>query len=87
MQALQTGGADGVGFEPGLADTMLHQTEIAMRHQEQLGLTPVLLVPGPLRLLLARFLKRSLPQLRVLSQAELPESKTIKVTGLVGGRS
>ena len=87
MQALQTGGGDGVGFEPGLADTILAQTALVTQRQEQLGLTPVLLVPGPLRMMLARFLKRSLPQLRVLSQAELPESKTIKVTGLVGGRS
>jgi len=87
MQALQTGGADGVGFEPGLADTILSQTALVTQRQEQLGLTPVLLVPGPLRMMLARFLRRSLPQLRVLSQAELPESKIIKVTGLVGGRS
>ena len=84
MQALQTGGPDGVGFEPGLADTILSQTDLASRHQEQLGLTPVLVVQPPLRLLLARFLRRSLPQLRVLSQNEVPESKIIKVTSLVG---
>jgi len=86
-QALQSGGVDGVGLEPGLADTILSQTELASRHQEQLGLTPVLIVPAGLRQLLARFLKRSLPQLRVLSHAEIPESKTIKVTSLVGGQS
>ncbi len=86
-QALQSGGVDGVGLEPGLADTILSQTELASRHQEQMGLTPVLIVPAGLRQLLARFLKRSLPQLRVLSHAEIPESKTIKVTSLVGGQS
>jgi len=86
-QALQSGGVDGVGLEPGLADTILSQTELAARHQEQMGLTPVLIVPAGLRLLLARFLKRALPQLRVLSHAEVPESKTIKVTSLVGGQS
>jgi flagellar biosynthesis protein FlhA len=86
LQALQTSGPDGTGIEPGLADTIAVQTEQATRYQEQMGLTPVLLVPAPLRALLARFLRRALPQLKVLSQAELPESKTIKVTRLVGGQ-
>jgi len=85
-QALQSGGADGVGLEPGLADTIITQTELASRHQEQMGLTPVLVVPAPLRMLLARFLRRSLPQLKVLSHAEIPETKTLKVTSLVGGQ-
>jgi flagellar biosynthesis protein FlhA len=87
MQAMQASGPEGGGIEPGLADTLITQTENAARHQEQLGLTPVLLVPGPLRALLARFLRRAMPQLRVLSHAEVPDSKTIKVTSLVGGQA
>ena len=87
LQALQSGGPDGAGIEPGLADTLAVQAEQAARAQEQMGLTPVLLVPAPLRPLLARFLRRTLPQLRVLSHAELPDSKTIKVTNLVGGQA
>ncbi|MES2071553.1 MAG: flagellar biosynthesis protein FlhA [Pseudomonadota bacterium] len=87
MQALQTSGPDGSGIEPGLADTLASQTEVAAQNQEKLGLTPVLLVPGPLRALLSRFLRRTLPQLKVLSHAELPETKTIRVTSLVGGQS
>ncbi|CAN5850222.1 flagellar biosynthesis protein FlhA [soil metagenome] len=86
MQALQTSGPDGAGIEPGLADTLASQTEVAAQQQEQMGLTPVLLVPGPLRALLSRFLRRTLPQLKVLSHAELPETKTIRVTSLVGGQ-
>ncbi|MFC3109619.1 flagellar biosynthesis protein FlhA [Undibacterium arcticum] len=86
MQALQASGPDGAGIEPGLADTLVAQAEQATRQQEQLGLTPVLLVPAPLRALLARFLRRALPQLKVLSHAELPDSKTIRVTSLVGGQ-
>ncbi|MBK4737004.1 flagellar biosynthesis protein FlhA [Noviherbaspirillum pedocola] len=86
MQALQNGGPDGAGIEPGLADTLVTQTAQAVQQQEQQGATPVLLVPGPLRLLLSRFLRRSLPQLKVLSHAEIPETKTIKVTALVGGQ-
>ncbi|WP_211097261.1 flagellar biosynthesis protein FlhA [Herbaspirillum sp. ST 5-3] len=87
MQAMQSGGPDGAGIEPGLADTIVAQAEQATRQQEQMGLTPVLLVPGPLRALLARFLRRALPQLKVLSHAELPDSKTIRVTSLVGGQA
>ncbi|MBC7415965.1 MAG: FHIPEP family type III secretion protein, partial [Herminiimonas sp.] len=84
MQALQASGPEGAGIEPGLADTLAFQAEQATRQQEQMGLTPVLLVPGPLRALLARFLRRAIPQLKVLSHAEVPDSKTIKVTSLVG---
>ena len=85
MHALQATGSDGAGIEPGLADTLVVQTEQAVRKQEQMGYTPVLLVPAQLRTLLSRFLRRALPQLKVLSHAELPDSKTIKVTSLVGG--
>lgn len=84
LQALQTGGAEGGGIEPGLAETLVNQTVQASQLQEQMGYTPVLLVPAPLRAMLARFLRRTLPQLKVLSHAELPDSRTIKVTHLVG---
>lgn len=86
MQSLQSGGLDGAGLEPGLADTIVAQADAAAKHQQQMGLTPVLLVAAPLRSLLARFLRRSLPQVKVLSQAELPENKTIRVTSLVGAQ-
>jgi flagellar biosynthesis protein FlhA len=86
MQALQASGDSG-GIEPGLADSLVQQTEMAAQRQEQMGFAPVLLVGAPLRTLLARFLRRALPQLRVLSHAEVPESKTIKVTSLVGGQA
>jgi flagellar biosynthesis component FlhA len=46
--------------------------------------TPVLLAPAPLRNLLSRFLRRALPQLKVLSHAQVPETKTIRETSLVG---
>ena len=83
MQAMGAGG-DGSGIEPGLADTIAQQAGQAAAQQEQMGLTPVLLVPGPLRALLSRFLRRALPQLKVLSHSEIPETKTIRVTSLVG---
>lgn len=85
-QALQASGQEGAGIEPGLADTIAAQAEAATRQQEAMGLTPVLLVPAQLRTLLSRFLRRALPQLKVLSHAEVPDSKTIRVTSLVGGQ-
>jgi len=87
MQAIHASGGDGAAIEPGLAEALTTQTETAAKHQEEMGMTPVLLVPAPLRALLSKFLRRTLPQLKVLSHAELPETKTIRVTSLVGGQS
>jgi flagellar biosynthesis protein FlhA len=85
MQAMQNNAANGTSIEPGLADTLAKQTEEAAKQQEQMGLTPVLLVASPLRTALSKFLRRAIPQLRVLSQDELPDTKTIRVTSLIGG--
>lgn len=82
-QALQ-GGGDAGGIEPGLADTLLRETAAAAQQQEDLGLPAVLLVPGNLRWLLTRFLRRAVPQLKVIANVEVPDSKIIKVTTLIG---
>jgi len=74
------------GIEPGLADSLLQQTQAAIVRQEQMGLAPVLVVQHGLRVLLSRFLRRSLPQLKVLSHAEIPDSRRIKITATIGGR-
>ncbi len=86
VQALQAGGSS-QAIEPGLADTLLRETRTAAETQERLGLPTVLMVPSQIRDLLARFLKRSLPQLRVISQDEVPGFKTVRVTAMVGGRA
>jgi flagellar biosynthesis protein FlhA len=80
-QALANGG----GIEPGLADALLQQAQGAVGRQEQMGLDPVLLVPSPLRPLMARFLRRTLPQLKVLSHAEVPDNRNIRITAMIGG--
>jgi flagellar biosynthesis protein FlhA len=82
-QALST--STNPGLEPGLANTLLTQTQQAIVRQQNSGLPPVLLVQHALRAMLARFLRRSLPQLKVLSYAEVPEARTIKVVNLIGG--
>jgi len=85
MQATQ-GGGEGVGLEPGLAENLLRHTETTVQHQEQMGLPPVLLVQAPLRPLMSRFLRRAVPQLKVIAHTEVPDSRTIKVTAVLGGR-
>nr|WP_154324844.1 flagellar biosynthesis protein FlhA [Pantoea sp. 201603H] len=81
LQALQGGG----GLEPGLADRLLEQAQLALQRQETLGAPPVLLVNHPLRALLARFLRRNLPQLMVLSNLELTDNRDIRMTSTIGG--
>jgi len=84
MQAVSSGGGEGGAIEPGLADTLLRQTAELAQRQESTGLPPVLLVPAPLRWLLARFLRRSVPSLKVVANTEVPENRIIRVTGMVG---
>ncbi|HJW26015.1 MAG TPA: flagellar biosynthesis protein FlhA [Rhodocyclaceae bacterium] len=81
------GGSEHASFEPGLADTLVREAAAAAQRQEQLGLAAVLLVPASLRVLLSRFLRRSVPQLKVLAHSEVPETRIIKVTSIIGGRS
>jgi flagellar biosynthesis protein FlhA len=86
MQAMQTSSNNsGTAIEPGMAETLSRQAEAAARQQEQMGMTPVLLVAAPLRAALAKFLRRAVPLLRVLSHDELPDTKTIRVTSIIGG--
>jgi flagellar biosynthesis protein FlhA len=86
MQAMQAGGSNR-SIEPGLADTLLREARNATEAQEQLGLPTVLLVPGQLRDLLSRFLKRAIPQLKVISHDEVPGFKAVRVTSIVGGHA
>jgi flagellar biosynthesis protein FlhA len=81
-QALATGANP--GLEPGLAQTLLTETQKAMTRQQNLGLAPVMLVQHALRPMLARFLRRSLPQLKVLSYAEVPDTRHVRVVNVIG---
>ena len=86
LQAI-AGGGDNASIEPSLAETLIRETSAAAQRQEELGLPAVLLVSGNLRLLLSRFLRRGISQLKVLAHGEVPESKIIKVTSIIGGRA
>ncbi len=85
MNATQTPGADGPGLEPGLAEQLLQGVSESAAEQEQMGVPSVLLVPSQLRTVLARFLRRSIPGLNVLSHTEIPDGRTIRIVHTVGG--
>ena len=84
VQALGAQGESGVGMEPGLAERMVRDTVQAVEKLSQAGLPAVLLVPPSVRILLSRFLRRSAPAMRVISHAEVPEGRTIRVTSMIG---
>jgi flagellar biosynthesis protein FlhA len=86
-QAMQGGGASGGAIEPGLADALMQEAAVAAQRQEDVGIPPVLLVPGHLRWLLSRFLRRAIPQLKVIANGEVPDTRTIKVTTIIGAKS
>jgi flagellar biosynthesis protein FlhA len=71
-------------IEPQLAEQLVAGTRAAAEKQEQFGLPALLLVPAPLRVLLSRFLRRAIPQLKVMSHAEIPDTRAIKVVSIVG---
>lgn len=85
VQVAHSGLVAGAGIEPGLADTLLKEVSKTIDQHEQIGIPAVLLVPDSIRLLLARFLRRPLPQLRVISHSEVVDSRKIKFVSIVGG--
>jgi flagellar biosynthesis protein FlhA len=78
------GPGEAAAFEPGLVDLLQRGAAIAAKRQEDSGLTPTLLVPDRLRVPLAKLLKRAAPRLRVLGHAEIPETRSIRVSNVLG---
>ena len=85
IQAMQTGGSPGI--EPGLADALAAEAATAAAKLEQLGHSPVLLVAPQLRAPLSRFLRRTIPHLRVIAHTEIPDNRKIRVASILGGKS
>ncbi|ECG4848221.1 flagellar biosynthesis protein FlhA [Morganella morganii] len=76
---------NGTSIEPGIAANLLSQTERAITQQTALGVTPVLLTTPLLRVMLSRFLRRAYPQLVVLSNMEITNNRTVRITAVIGG--
>jgi flagellar biosynthesis protein FlhA len=80
------GSGDGLGLEPGLVETLLAEAANAVRRQEARGHPAALLVPDRLRAPLARLLRRATPTLRVLAHAEMPDTRSVRVSVVLGAK-
>ncbi|QEY13015.1 MULTISPECIES: flagellar biosynthesis protein FlhA [unclassified Cellvibrio] len=85
VQQAQKAGADDSAFiEPGLADRLQQSLINAAQKQEMAGKPLVLLVAAPLRPMLSRFVRHSVPDMRVLAYTEVPDNKQISIEASVG---
>jgi len=85
QKSTQSNAEEWSGFEPGLAERLHRALRAQAQRQEIAGQPAVLLVSASLRTLLARFVRHTIPGLRVLSFNEVPDDKQIKVIATVGG--
>jgi flagellar biosynthesis protein FlhA len=83
-QSMQMAGEDGAGIEPGLAERLQTSLTEGSQQQEMAGDTPILLTSGILRSVLAKFVKYTIPGLRVISYQEIPDDKQIKIISAIG---
>ena len=83
-QSLQNAGDEGAGIEPGLAERLQVSLSEAHQNQEMAGEPSILLTSGMLRTVLSRFVKYTIPGLRVMSYQEVPDERQIKIVSSVG---
>jgi flagellar biosynthesis protein FlhA len=89
MKSLARGGpgggdTDDIVLEPGLAERLQRSVNEATQRQEVQGKPAVLLVPAPLRGVLARFVRHSNRSARVISYQEIPGNKQVTIEATVG---
>jgi flagellar biosynthesis protein FlhA len=84
LQTSLNGNASHPGLEPGLAERLQQRVAESARRQEGAGEPAVLLVPPPLRHVLARFMRSSLPNLHVLAWNEIPDNRKVRLVTAVG---
>ena len=83
-QSLQAAGNEGAAIEPGLAERMQRSLHEVSQQQELAGEPAILLTSGALRNTLARFVKNTIPSMRVLAYQEIPDDKQIKIVSSIG---
>ncbi len=83
-QSMQATGGEGPNIEPSLAERMQKSLEDAAQRQEMVGQPAILLTSGMLRSTLSRFVKHTIPNLRVISYQEVPDEKQIRIVSAVG---
>lgn len=86
QQAQKSGADDGAFIEPNLAEQLQGSLIDAAQKQEMAGKPQVLLVAAPLRSMIARFVRFSLPDMHVLAYTEIPDNKQVTIEASVGGQ-
>jgi flagellar biosynthesis protein FlhA len=86
QQSQKTGAGDDMGMilEPRIVETLQRSLGEAAQRQEMLGKPAILLVSGPLRPVLAKFVRFGSDSLSVLSYQEVPNNKQITIVANVG---
>ena len=86
LQRTPQGGVDSedIVLEPGLAERLQRSMSEAAQRQELQGKAVVLLVPAPLRGVLARFMRHTHRALKVISYQEVPDNKQVTIEATVG---
>ncbi|GAA6153273.1 flagellar biosynthesis protein FlhA [Pseudoteredinibacter isoporae] len=79
QQAQKSGTDDGAFIEPGLAERLQQALISAAQQQELAGKPIILLVAAPLRELMVKFNRFSVPEMRVLAYTEIPDNKQITI--------
>jgi flagellar biosynthesis protein FlhA len=85
LRSVQASDEGGAGIEPGLAERLHRGLSDSAQKQEMAGRPAVLLVSAPLRELLARFVKHTIPRLHVLAYNEVPENMQLRIVSTIGG--
>jgi flagellar biosynthesis protein FlhA len=86
QQAGNDGNLDSVALEPGMAERLQSSLGDMVQKLDSEGKPAILLVAAPLRMLLARFVRHAVPNLKVLSFQEIPDNKHITIVATVGGQ-
>ncbi len=86
QQAGNDGNLDGIALEPGMAERLQQSLLETVQRLENEGKPAVLLVSAGIRMLLARFVRHGVPNLKVLSFQEIPDNKHITIVASVGGQ-
>ncbi len=84
VQQSQKTGAAATSIEPSLAEKLQKSLIDAAQKQELQGRPLILLVAAPIRAMMSRFVRFSLPDMNVLAYTEVPENKQITIEAAVG---
>ena len=84
LQKAGQGTEEGILLEPGMAEKLQRSLVEAAQRQEMLGKPSVLLVAGPIRAMMSRFARLSVPNIHVLAYQEIPDNKQVTIVATVG---